>query len=380
MKVGGWSAGRIKLENGCEMKAGATTQNAIRGFSFNVLFLDEFGVIDPKLADQFYTAVYPTITSGKTSRIIISSTPKGYGKLYDIWDKAVRGEGSFKHIKIDWRRVPGRDDEFKRKTIEDIGILSWRQEYECEFLGSSKLLVSPSSIERYGHPAEPIRLELDGKLRIYEDFKPGSLYVIGADPAVGNGGDAACAQVLRFDGKDEIVEVAAFSDSTTNCEEYCAILMYLAKMFGNPPILVENNGVGQAVVNKLVYDLEYDNMVNLAKKGFGCPCTKQTKLAMCLLFKRYFEEGKLRVNDAQTLRELTTFEERTTNVFKASGNNHDDNIMALMWALYYMETPYFDEEDAKKTDLPEEEPMNVFISSSSSSESFFDEDYAGGWV
>ena len=366
-KIGGWSAGRIKLENGCEMKAGATTQNAIRGFAFNVLFLDEFGVIDPKLANAFYTAVYPTVTSGKTSRIIISSTPKGINKLYDIWDKAQRGEGSFKPIKIDWTRVPGRDENFKKKTIEDIGMLSWRQEYECAFIGSSKLLIDSTAIEKYGHPKDPIRIEFDGKLRIWEDFKPGCSYVVAVDPAVGNGGDDACIQVLRIESKEKLVQVAAFNDNLTQYELFCAITVEICKRYGNPPLMVENNGVGQAVVNKLFYDLEYDNMIHTAKKGIGCSANRQTKLEMCLLFKRYYEEGKLEVNDYNTIRQITTFEETQNNVFKASGNNHDDLIMALMWALFYISTTYYDEgiegSPVQIPAPPEEEPTNAFLSS-----------------
>lgn len=370
-KVGGWSAGRIKLENKCEMKAGATTTNSIRGFAFNILFLDEFGVIEPKLANSFYTAVYPTVTSGKTSRIIISSTPKGINKLYDIWEKSIQGEGTFKPVRIDWTRVPGRDEEFKRKTIEDIGMLSWRQEYECAFIGSSKLLVDSTAIEKYGHPKDPIRTELDGKLRIWEDYKPGCSYVVGVDPAVGNGGDDACIQILRIDSKDSLEQVVAFNDNLTKYELFCAIILDLCKRYGNPPLMVENNGVGTAVANRMMYELEYDEMVHTAKKGIGCSASKQTKLEMCLLFKRYYEEGKIKVNDSKTIRQITSFEEVSHHVFKASGTNHDDLVMSLMWALYYISTTYYDEgiESNPNQSSPnpqqqyEEEPMNVFLSS-----------------
>lgn len=371
VKVGGWSAGRIKLENGCEMRAGATTENSIRGFSFNVLFLDEFGCIDPKLANAFYEAVYPTITSGKTARIIISSTPKGCSnKFHDIWEEAVRGENSFKPVRIDWTRVPGRDEDFKKKTIKDIGMLSWRQEYECAFLGSSKLLVEADSIARWGLPNDPIREELDGKLRFWEDFKPGCSYVIGVDPAVGNGGDDACIQVLRIDGREKLEQVAAFNDNLTQYELFCAIVMDLCKRYGNPPLMVENNGVGQAVANKLFYEMEYENMVHTAKKGIGCQANKQTKLELCLLFKRYFEQGWVKLNDSYTIRQITTFEEVQQNIFKATSMNHDDLVMSLMWALYYIQTPYFD--DGLETNpyagnpnmpMPEEEPTNAFLSS-----------------
>ena len=389
-KIGGWSAGRIALENGCEMKAAATTINSIRGFSFNVLFLDEFGVIDPKLAKEFITAVIPTVTSGKTSKIIISSTPKGVNQLYDIWEKAIRGVGSFKPVKIDWRRVPGRDDKFRKKMIENIGMLAWRQEYECEFLGSSKLLVDGPSIEKYGIPKEPISDEQDGNLRFWEEYRPGCSYVMGLDPAVGNGGDYSCIQVFRIDGKEKLEQVATFSDNMTLYDKFCAIAIDLAKRYGNPPMMVENNGVGQAVVNKLFYDLEYDNMVHTAKKGIGCSANRQTKLDICLTFKRYFENGWIKLNDARTIRELTTFEEVSTNVFKATKTSHDDLVMSAMWAVYYLQTPYFDEGSESnpytQPQFPEleEEPKNVFMSSSgygsfTDDDPLFDSAGAGIW-
>ena len=380
-RVGGWSAGRIKLENGCEMRAGATTPNSIRGFSVNVLFLDEFGIIDSKMAKEFIKAVFPTVSSGKTSKIIISSAPKGMNHLYDIWEKATRGVGTFKPIKVDWTRVPGRDEAFKKKQIEDIGILAWRQEYECAFLGSSKLLLEGDSLMTYGIPKDPLRYEYNERLRIYEDYKQGCSYVIGVDPAVGNGGDDACIQVLRIDGKDSLEQVAVFNDSQTQYETFCQIAVELAARYNNPPMMVENNGVGTAVVNRLFYDLEYPEMVHLSKKGIGCPSSKQTKLEMCLMFKHYFEQGMIKVNDAQTIRQLTTFEEVQPNIFKAAGTAHDDLVMSLMWGLYYLKTPYF-EEDAvlpPSMQVPEQEPISAFISTQGNG-SFLDEEYSGGWV
>jgi hypothetical protein len=301
--------------------------------------------------------------------------------LYDIWDKASRGIGTFKPIKVDWTRVPGRDEEFKKKTIEDIGILAWRQEYDCAFLGWSKLLVEGDSLMQYGIPREPIRYEYNERLRIYEDYKQGCSYVIGIDPAVGNGGDFACIQILRIDGKDKVEQVAVFSDNMTQYEIFSQIAVDLAARYNNPPMMVENNGVGTAVVNKLFYDLEYPEMVHLKKKGIGCPNSKQTKLEMCLLFKQYFEQGMIKLNDAPTIRELTTFEETQVNVFKASGTAHDDLVMAVLWALYYLKTPYFDEGAVLPAEMQavEEEPINAFISSQGNG-SFLDEEYPGGWV
>lgn len=341
--VGGWSSGRIALDNNCEMRSGVTKPKAMRGFTANVLFLDEFALLDHTIEQAFMRSVMPIISSGKKTRIIISSTPNGLNSFYNLWTDAVAGRNNFVPIKIDWTKVPGRDEKFKQQMISMLGMIGWRQEYECAFLGSSKLLVTPEAITKNGQPKQPIKELYGGKLKIYEEYRPGCSYVIAADPAVGNGGDNSAIQVLRIDGKEKVAQVATYKDNNTPYDRFSAIVIEVAKMYGNPPMMVENNGVGQAVVNKLYYDYEYENMVHTAKKGIGVQTNRQVKLDACLLFQQYFENGWITLVDEDTIKELTMFEEVRDKIFRAISGAHDDLVMAVLLGLYYLSTPYFDE-------------------------------------
>ena len=270
-------------------------------------------------------------------------TPNGLNSFYNLWTDAVAGRNNFVPIKIDWTKVPGRDEKFKQQMISMLGMIGWRQEYECAFLGSSKLLVTPEAITKNGQPKQPIKELYGGKLKIYEEYHPGCSYVISADPAVGNGGDNSAIQVLRIDGKEKVAQVATYKDNNTPYDKFSAIVIEVAKMYGNPPMMVENNGVGQAVVNKLYYDYEYENMVHTAKKGIGVQTNRQVKLDACLLFQQYFENGWITLVDEDTIKELTMFEEVRDKIFRAISGAHDDLVMAVLLGLYYLSTPYFDE-------------------------------------
>lgn len=128
---GGWNKQSITLGNGSRIIATSTASSAIRGYTINSLFLDEFAFVPPQIAEEFMNSVYPTVSSGKTSKIIIVSTPNGMNHFYNIWIDAIRGKNSYFPVKINWWEVPGRDDNFKKEIIRNQGITSWNQEYNC---------------------------------------------------------------------------------------------------------------------------------------------------------------------------------------------------------------------------------------------------------
>lgn len=367
----GWSASKMTLENGCVVMTGSTTENSIRGFTIDRLILDEFAIVPQNVADGFIASVFPTVSSGKTSKIIMMSTPRGMNSFYTIWQKAVRGENDFLPIRINYWEVPGRDEEWKKKMIADIGPVRFRQEFECAFLGSSQLLISPEYIERYGaFYSDPIDFKYNGALQIFEKPQSGSRYILGVDTAAGNGGDYSVIQVLKIDSPTHIEQVAVFRANEIIYTAFGNAVVDISTMYNNAYIMLENNDLGSQLCLYIWYELECDRLVNLEKKQLGVRSTARSKVAACLNMKRLFELGYLIIKDTETINEISTFVEVRPNVFKAQDGSHDDLVTSLMWALYFLKTPYFEEpEQLQGNDIEDQKPKpnydglgRVFIS------------------
>src|ERR1700733_11108637 len=195
-----WNKGNIELENGCKIMASSTSSDAIRGNAFNLIFLDEFAFVPPHIADDFFDSVYPTISSGKTTKIIIVSTPKGMNKFYRMWMEATNNRNDptvnwngFNAIEVHWSEVPGRDDAWKKSTIAKIGEAAFKQEFECDFIGSSNTLIDSETLKamiwskvrsyrmKYSDFPDGTRHMLD----VHQEPQPNHQYVLCADVAGG---------------------------------------------------------------------------------------------------------------------------------------------------------------------------------------------------
>lgn len=126
-----WNRGNIELENRSKVLAAATSSSAVRGGSFTALLLDEFAHVPRNLADNFFASVYPTISSGNTTQLIIVSTPLGMNHFYRIWTEAEEGRSDYVPISIHWSEVPGRDEKWKEQTIRNTSEEQFRQEHLC---------------------------------------------------------------------------------------------------------------------------------------------------------------------------------------------------------------------------------------------------------
>ena len=340
---GGWSKTTIKLENKNLVISGSTSSNGIRGRTINLLFLDEFAFVPNNIADDFISSVYPTISSGETSRIIMVSTPKGMNHFYNVWTKAVKGENNFTPIKINWWEVPNRDDKWKEATIQDVGPIKWNQEFECKFLGSAATLVDPDLLERLGIAAEhPKELKFNGAMKIFERPLPDTFYVAGVDSAAGNGGDSSVIQVIKITGEHEFEQVAVFESNSVSYSKFAEVTIGISQYYNECYLMVENNDIGGQVANMIWHDYEYDKIINTDKKRIGTRATKTTKLAANMILKQYVENEWLKLKDEDTLRQLSMYEEVTPNVYRAPQSEHDDHVTSLIWAMYYITTPYFD--------------------------------------
>lgn len=343
VKEDGWSAQSVKLENGCKIFASATASNATRGYTLNVVLTDEFAFIPSHIADEFIASVYPTISSGKDSKIIMISTPNGMNHFHTFWTNAVAGKNTFRPIKVNWWEVPGRDEKWRERTIADVGIVKFRSEFLCQFIGSTQTLIDAEILERIlVNYIEPISLKYSGALKIYEEPIEGQLYIMGVDSAAGTGGDNSVVQVLKINSESDVEQVAVYSCNTISYSEFAQVVIGISQYYNECHMIVENNEIGGQVANSIWFDYEYDNILNTEANKIGTNANIRTKLAACLNLKRYIESGWIKINDKTTLEELTSFEEVSPNVFRAIATRHDDHVSGLYWALYFFRTNFYD--------------------------------------
>ena len=142
-----WNKGNIELENGSKLVAAATSSSSVRGSSFNIIFLDEFAYVPQQIAESFFSSVYPTISSGKDTKVMIVSTPHGMNMFYKLWVDAEEKRNLYVPIEVHWSEVPGRDERWKEETIKNTSETQFRTEFECEFLGSANTLIAPAKIK-----------------------------------------------------------------------------------------------------------------------------------------------------------------------------------------------------------------------------------------
>ena len=345
-----WNKGNIELENGSKVLAAATSSSAIRGGSFNLIFLDEFAFVQRNLADAFFASTYPTISSGKTTKIIIVSTPNGMNHFFKMWVDATEGRSEYVPIEIIWNDVPGRDDNWKKQTIANTSEEQFRQEFECEFIGSTSTLIHPMKLREltWITPSKD-KFGLD----YYEAPDPRRLYICVFDVSEGVGQDYSALSV--FDVSEmPYRQVAKYRSREISPLMFPDVIYRFARWYNNAYVLGETNNIGQQVVNSLFMDLEYENIIATFTKNknikigggfntrsaFGVRTTKSVKKIGCSNLKTIVESNKLLINDFETIEELATFvEEKDT--YKAEEGCHDDLAMTLVLFGWLITQPYF---------------------------------------
>jgi hypothetical protein len=345
-----WNKGNIELENGSKVLAAATSSSAIRGGSFNLIFLDEFAFVQRNLADQFFASVYPTISSGQTTKIIIVSTPNGMNHFFKMWVDATEKRSEYVPIEIHWSDVPGRDDKWKEQTIRNTSEEQFRQEFECEFIGSTSTLIHPMKLrELTWLPATKDKFGLD----FYEEPDPRKLYVAVFDVSEGVGGDYSALSIFDV-SQMPYKQVAKYRSRDVSPLMFPDVIYRFCRMYNNAWVLGETNNIGQQVVQSLFTDLEYENVIatftknkNIkigggfnARSAFGVRTTKAVKKIGCSNLKTIVESNKLLITDFDTIEELSTFVE-TKDTYKAEEGCHDDLAMTLVLFGWLITQPYF---------------------------------------
>jgi hypothetical protein len=355
-----WNKGNVELENGSKIIASSTSSSAVRGGSFNLVLLDEFAFVPANIANEFFTSVYPVISSGKTTKIIIVSTPNGMNLFYKLWMDAIGKKNGYKTFEIHWSMVPGRDEIWKKETIENTSEEQFRQEFECEFLGSTNTLISGSKLAQLVYK-EPIARH--DKLEIYEmpikedsnETQLDHIYAITVDPSEGRNLDASSFSVIDVSSVP-YKQVAKYNSSSISPMLFPTIIYNTAKMYNNAYVLVEINNTPQ-IADTLHQDLEYENVVKIEtgnKKaqsmgtGFGrgiqlgIKMSPQVKRIGCSNLKTLIENDKLLINDFDTISQLTTFVS-SLNSFKAEEGSNDDIVMTLVLFAWMTTQQYFKE-------------------------------------
>ena len=347
-----WNKGDIALENGSIVFTAATSASGIRGKSVNLLYVDEAAIIPNNVAEQFFTSVYPTISAGETTKILLSSTPLGYNHFWKFWNDAENDRNGFVNLFIPYWDIPGRDDAWASEQRRLLGELKFNQEVLCNFLGSSLTLIASDSIAQMS--ASPILYQKDG-LDIYENVEKDHAYCIIADTAKGVGGDYSAFQILDIT-KMPYKIVGKYRNNQISPLLYPSVLYRVGKEYNEAYVLIEINSSEQ-VAEILYAEYEYENIISVSRTpqgqvvngGFGGNKTqlgvitdKKVKRIGCSNFKSLVEEKKLIINDADTIAEISTFIEKR-NSYSADEGYHDDLVMPLVLFSWLTTNSYFKE-------------------------------------
>ena len=349
-----WNRGSLELENGSKIMAASTSSSAVRGMSFNVIFLDEFAFVPNHIADQFFSSVYPTISSGKSTKVIIISTPHGMNMFYKLWHDAEKGKNEYIPTEVHWSAVPGRDAAWKEQTIKNTSEQQFKVEFECEFLGSVDTLISPSKLRTmpYGDP-----LKQSKGLAVYKNVEPEHNYIITVDVARGTSNDYSAFMVIDTTTVPYEV-VARYRNNEIKPIIFPNVIIDVAKNYNNAYILCEVNDIGGQVADIIQFDLEYENLLMAAMRGragqqlgqgfsgkktqLGVKMSTAVKQVGCSNLKALIEEDKLIIPDYDTIAELTTFIVKGQS-FAAEDGCNDDLAMCLVIFGWMAMQPYFKE-------------------------------------
>jgi hypothetical protein len=365
----------MRFDNGCRILAKTTTKTSGIGFTIHFLYMDEFAHINPNFIEAFFRSTYPTVSSSKVSRIIITSTPNGMNKFYEIYQLALEGKNSFNPIRVDWWQVPGRDDEWKQREIANLGSEElFNQEYGNQFLSSSTLLLGSNELKKIKrnetefswkeieclHDTEINYENLiwHPKFNLEECDSPGKRYVFSIDLSEGNKGDYTVLNIFKVtplprtiiekidDYEDEsdffgLVQVGLFRDNSVNLEDFMKMVMVMClKLFSEDKIKIalEMNYKGDIFYEKFIAKDEfYEEMFLFTKHTEnaryakpGIKYNEKIKLKYCELLRSLVRRDRIIITERKyTVMELFSFGLNSRGTYSAQ-SGHDDVAMSLV--------------------------------------------------
>ena len=349
-----WNKGSIELENKSTIVAASTSSSAIRGGSYNIIFLDEFAFVPANIAEAFFSSVYPTISSGQKTKMIIVSTPHGMNMYYKLWTDAVNSNNDYVPIDVHWSEVPGRDEKWKEETIRNTSQEQFQSEFECEFLGSIDTLIAPSKIKAMPYETP---ITSNAGLDMYEKPNKDKTYVCSVDVARGTVKDYSA--FIIFDVSQVPYRVVAkYRSNEIKPFVFPNIIAQVCANYNHAHILVEVNDLGQQISDTLQFEIEYENLLMTTQRGragqvlgtgfsgrgssLGVRMTKQIKKIGCSNIKTLIESDKIIINDFNIIEEISTFSKRG-NSWQAEDGCNDDLMMCLVIFGWLSNQDYFKE-------------------------------------
>ena len=365
----------MKFDNGCRIMAKTTTKTSSIGYTIHMLYMDEFAHINPNFINQFFKSVYPTISSSQIARVIITSTPNGMNKFWELYKGAIEGENEFNPIRVEWWQIPNRDEEWKRKEIAALGSEEdFNQEYGCQFLSSSRLLLDSYTLKRLKNSEEQfIFHELSpfenspidySNLIWHPKFDPASIFekdgqrfYVSIDTASGGGGDYSVANIFKvapmpsnviknkkfFEDESDffcLLQVGIFRSNVIEIDEFKVLLeILIGGVLGvdNTRIVLELNYKGEILMDKLL-DCEefFDEMFVYTKHSEassrlkpGIKLTVKNKEKFCYDLKINTRSSKIIPCSKNGIHELANFGINPNGSF-SSQIGKDDEAMTLV--------------------------------------------------
>jgi hypothetical protein len=366
-----WNKGSLELENGSKILASSTSASAVRGGSYNIIFLDEFAYVPSNVAEQFFSSVYPTISSGKTTKVMIVSTPHGMNMFYKLWVDAEEGRNTYIPIEVHWSEVPGRDEKWKEETIKNTSQSQFNTEFECEFLGSIDTLIAPYKLKQLTYRAPK---QSNAGLDIHVSPQEDRTYVLVADVSRGTKNDYSAFVV--FDVSEIPYRVVAkFRDNELKPLIFPSKIYDVARAYNQAYVLIEVNDIGEQVASAMQFDLEYDNLIMASMRGragqvigagfsggraqLGVRTTKAVKKIGCSNLKQLVEDNKLILEDYECIKELSTFIVKGSS-FEADDGCNDDLVACLFIFAWLTDQTYFKEltnNDIRRVMMNEQQDM-----------------------
>jgi hypothetical protein len=348
-----WNKGSIQLENGSKVLASATSSSAIRGGSFNCILLDEFAYVPQNVAEEFFSSVYPTISSGQETKMIVVSTPHGMNLFYKLWTDATNNRNSYIPIEVHWSDVPGRDEKWKEETIANTSEEQFNTEHNCDFVGSIHTLISPSKLKTLAY-VDPIFKNGEG-FKVYEKPEKDHTYVMCVDVSRGTGNDYSAFTTIDITTVPYKL-VASFRNNTMSPMVFPNAIHVAAKQYNNAHVLVEINDMGGQVAEVLHGELEYEHLLSATMRGrkgqvldggfgggqaqMGVRTSEVVKRTGCSILKSLIESDKLIIQDFEVIKELFAFISKK-NSFEAEVGYNDDLVMTLVIFGWLSTQPYF---------------------------------------
>jgi hypothetical protein len=332
--------GSLEFSNNSRILAAATSGSSIRGLSVNLLYLDEFAFVER--ANEFYTSTYPVVSSGKDTKIIVTSTANGIGNtFYKIWEGSVQKINEFTPFRVDWWDVPGRDEKWKEQTVANTSQLQFDQEFGNTFFGTGDTLINAETL--MGLRAQPYVKSLEGgDLLMYKEPEKNHDYIMTVDVSKGRGQDYSTFNLIDISVRP-FEQVAVYRNNTISPLLFPNIIYKYAKVYNDAYVVVESNDQGTVVCNGLYHDLEYENVhleSAIKANAIGIEITRKTKRLGCSAIKDILENNKLKIVDENTILEISTFVAKGQS-YEAADGNHDDLMMNLVMFGYFSSTQYF---------------------------------------